>query len=308
MTLRRASSWAIERGGLIAHIGLGDASKREPWPKPSKPRKPLSFCRTQPRFGCPGPCAACNDLGGLWRDYPFASAALHMVAFYYSRRAGRQVPGKRGSRDSRAKDLLASRHYLIWFPVQFCLIIGLLIWVARTDHLSAFEEVLLFLGVGVISGTIGINYSHELMHQKPRIERWLADLLLASVLYGHFRSEHLLVHHRYVGTPRDPVTARYNEGFHRFFPRVLLQCLRSAFRAEQAMLARKGLPWWHNSNPFWRYWAAASRVPVGSICDRRILGSVPFRFPSIHCDLAARTGELCRALRVDPETSGRRKV
>ena len=74
-------------------------------------------------------------------------------------------------------------------------------------------------------------------------------------MYSHFRSEHMLVHHRYVATPKDSVTARYNEGFHRFFPRVLHQCLRSAFQAEKAMLARKGLPWHHASNPFWRYWA-----------------------------------------------------
>ena len=54
--------------------------------------------------------------------------------------------------------------------------------------------------------------------------------------------------------PRDPVTARYNEGFHRFYPRVLRQSLVSAFRAERDMLARRGLPWTHQSNPFWRYW------------------------------------------------------
>ena len=106
-----------------------------------------------------------------------------------------------------------------------------------------------------MSGTIGINYSHELMHQKSKLERWLADLLLATVLYSHFRSEHLRVHHLYVGTPRDAVTARYNENYHRFFPRVLRDGLRSSFRAERAMLARKGLPWHHPSNPFWRYWA-----------------------------------------------------
>ncbi|MEQ8368571.1 MAG: alkane 1-monooxygenase, partial [Roseicyclus sp.] len=67
-------------------------------------------------------------------------------------------------------------------------------------------------------------------------------------------SEHLLVHHRYVGTPRDPVTARYNEGFHRFFPRVLRQCWISAFNAEKAMLARKNKPWTAIENPFWIYW------------------------------------------------------
>jgi len=105
---------------------------------------------------------------------------------------------------------------LIWAPVQFITIFGLIFYATRADHLSTGALIGLFFGVGVISGTIGINYSHELMHQKPKAERWLGDILLSMVLYSHFRSEHLLVHHRYVGTPRDPVTARYNEGFHQF--------------------------------------------------------------------------------------------
>ncbi len=144
---------------------------------------------------------------------------------------------------------------LIWFPVQFGLLCWLLWYVPRAEHLSVWEKAGVFFGMGVVSGTIGINYAHELMHQKSRLERWLADLLLAVVGYSHFRSEHLRVHHIWVGTPRDPVTARYNEGFHRFFPRVLVQCHRSAWTAEAAMLARKGLPWWHRSNPYWRYGA-----------------------------------------------------
>ncbi|MBK6466315.1 MAG: alkane 1-monooxygenase [Rhodobacter sp.] len=143
----------------------------------------------------------------------------------------------------------------IWFPVQFAVLCFMLWFVPQAAHLNIVEKVALFFGMGVMSGTIGINYSHELMHQKSKLERWLADLLLATVLYSHFRSEHLRVHHLYVGTPRDAVTARYNENFHRFFPRVLRDGLRSSFRAERAMLARKGLPWHHPSNPFWRYWA-----------------------------------------------------
>lgn len=144
---------------------------------------------------------------------------------------------------------------LLWAPLQVFTIIALLWYTATTDHLSGWEEWLLFCGVGVISGTIGINYAHELMHQKPKVERWMADILLASVLYSHFRSEHLLVHHRYVATPRDPVTARYNESFWKFFSRVLLACWLSAFNAEKAMLARKKRPWTDLSNPFFRYWA-----------------------------------------------------
>ena len=143
---------------------------------------------------------------------------------------------------------------LLWVPVQLATIFGILTYVTRTAHLNGFEEWALFAGLGILSGTIGITYAHELMHQKPKAERFLGDILMCSVLYGHFRSEHLLVHHRYVGTPRDPVTARYGESFWRFFPRVLWQSLVSSFRAEKAMLARKGQPWWHRSNPFWRYW------------------------------------------------------
>jgi len=146
---------------------------------------------------------------------------------------------------------------LIWAPIQFALLFWMIWYVTGPGdaHLSALETIVLFFGVGVITGTVGINYSHELMHQKDRGERFLGDALLSMVLYSHFRSEHLRVHHLYVGTPRDPVTARYNEGFHRFLPRVLKGSLLSAFKAEKAMLARKGKPWTDAQNPFWRYWA-----------------------------------------------------
>lgn len=142
---------------------------------------------------------------------------------------------------------------IVWPPIQALTLFGLIWYVTHATHLGTAEKIGLFFGMGVISGTIGINYSHELMHQKNRLERWLADVLLAMVLYSHFRSEHLRVHHLWVGTPRDPVTARYNEGFHRFLPRVLVQCIRSAWKAEAAMLARRDLPVSHRSNPFWLY-------------------------------------------------------
>lgn len=142
---------------------------------------------------------------------------------------------------------------VVWLPIQIILVFGLIYYVTHTAHLGLVEKLVLFFGVGVITGTVGINYSHELMHQKSRFERWLADGLLAMVLYSHFRSEHLLVHHIYVATPRDPVTALYNEGFHKFYPRVLRQCFHSAWNAEKAMLARRKSSVYNLRNPFWRY-------------------------------------------------------
>ncbi|MGB1234701.1 MAG: alkane 1-monooxygenase [Planktomarina sp.] len=142
---------------------------------------------------------------------------------------------------------------LIWAPLQFITVFAVLAYTVNATQLGGWEKIGLFIGVGVITGTIGINYSHELMHQRSRLERWSADILLAMVLYSHFRSEHLLVHHRYVGTPKDHVTARYGEGFYRFFARVIRHCLPSAFKAEADMLKRKNKPWYDTTNPFWRY-------------------------------------------------------
>ena len=71
---------------------------------------------------------------------------------------------------------------LLWGPVQFVTVFGVLLYVSLSGHLGAG----LFVGVGVVAGTIGINYSHEMIHQKPRVERWIADILLAMVLYAYF--------------------------------------------------------------------------------------------------------------------------
>ncbi|KAA8608664.1 alkane 1-monooxygenase [Salipiger aestuarii] len=142
---------------------------------------------------------------------------------------------------------------MLWAPVQFVALFSLIWHMGHADHLSALEKFGVMFGTGVMTGSVGIVYSHELLHQRNRLERALGDGLLAMVLYSHFRSEHLLVHHVWVGTPRDAVTARYNEGFHRYYPRVLRDCPASAFRAERALLARRGLPWWHRRNPFWKY-------------------------------------------------------
>jgi alkane 1-monooxygenase len=143
----------------------------------------------------------------------------------------------------------------VWPFVQGVTVFGIIAYVTARGHLGLFEMIGLGVSLGILSGAIGIVYAHELIHQKGRGERWLGDILMGMALYGHFRTEHLRVHHRYVCTPKDPATALYNEGFYRFFPRVVRASLASAWAAEAALLARKGLPVWHRSNPFWRYGA-----------------------------------------------------
>ena len=141
----------------------------------------------------------------------------------------------------------------IWLPIQLALIFGSLWWVTRTEHLSDREGILLMIGVGVVSGAVGIVFAHELIHQKNRFERRLGELLMCSVLYGHFVTEHLAVHHTHVGTTKDAATARYNESFYRFFPRVLYSSLRSAWSVEADRQTRRNRPVLSLENPFWRY-------------------------------------------------------
>lgn len=142
---------------------------------------------------------------------------------------------------------------MVWVPVQFVLLFWIIGYVSAHRHLGWIEVIVLLYGVGIMTGAAGIVYAHELMHQRNNRERWLGDLLLSMVLYSHFRSEHLLVHHIHVGTPRDAVTARYNESFLRFFPRVLMETPVSSWKAEVAMLKRRGLSALDRRNPFWRY-------------------------------------------------------
>ena len=144
---------------------------------------------------------------------------------------------------------------LIWAPLQAITLFGVLAFISNSAHLVWWEKLGVAFGLGIMAGTIGIVYAHELMHQPSKLERWLGDILMSMAQYGHFRSEHLLVHHRYVATPRDAVTARYNEGFHRFFARVLPQSFRSAWEAEADRLAKRHHAIWRASNPFWRYGA-----------------------------------------------------
>ncbi|MGB0505646.1 MAG: alkane 1-monooxygenase [Pikeienuella sp.] len=141
----------------------------------------------------------------------------------------------------------------IWVPLQIGAIIGAIYAVSLPNHLHWSEAMALMMGVGIATGGIGITYAHELIHQKNRFERGLGNILLASVCYGPFTTEHLHNHHIYVATPKDPVTARYGEGFWRFFPRAVAGTFGSAWRIDHEQLRRRGygkLSW---RNPWWRY-------------------------------------------------------
>lgn len=147
---------------------------------------------------------------------------------------------------------------LVWLPLQIALIFGCIFAITRFDHLEQGEAIGLMLGVGLITGGVGIVYAHELMHQKNHLERFCGEWLMISVLYGHFTSEHLLVHHSKVATAHDSATARYNESLYAFFLRVIPGSFSSAWQVEATRLSKRERSVWHKSNPFWRYGLGAA--------------------------------------------------
>jgi alkane 1-monooxygenase len=111
-------------------------------------------------------------------------------------------------------------------------------WTVRLftqQTIFSVDMVMVLLLIGGSSG-FSIITAHELIHRKNKLEQGLGRLLLCSVLYEHFYTEHLRGHHVRVGTPEDPATARFGEAYEPFFRRTLQGQLRSAWRLETRRL------------------------------------------------------------------------
>src|SRR5262249_30456422 len=86
--------------------------------------------------------------------------------------------------------------------------------------------------------------AHELIHRPRRVLREFGRLILATVLYEHFYTEHVRGHHVRVGTKDDPATARFGESFNRFYVRTVPAQFRSAWRLEAARLGDADMKWY----------------------------------------------------------------
>mgnify|MGYP003314780846 CR=1 FL=1 len=68
--------------------------------------------------------------------------------------------------------------------------------------------VLASLSTGLCAAASAIVTAHELGHKKPKSPGWrLARMLLFSIHYPHFTTEHNHNHHKWVATDNDPASA-----------------------------------------------------------------------------------------------------
>lgn len=110
-------------------------------------------------------------------------------------------------------------------------------------HLNIIKDYFIIsaaLSTGASSGTLAIVVAHELIHRKNQIWNFMGRLLLFTVFNPYFFIHHLKIHHKYVGTDRDPVTARYGENYYRFFIRSIIGQIKQSFNLEKSRCEKEG--------------------------------------------------------------------
>jgi len=112
-------------------------------------------------------------------------------------------------------------------------------WYVATQSPS----VLTLIGLGISHGVglgFAINSGHEVGHKTDKVSKWIALLMLAPSLYGHFRVEHNMGHHSHVATPKDSATSYFRESFWHFMTREIPGAWRRAWAIESKRADRKG--------------------------------------------------------------------
>ncbi len=125
--------------------------------------------------------------------------------------------------------------------------------------------------IGSASGLSGIVVAHELMHRPSKALQLLSRIVMGSVLYEHFFTEHIRGHHVRVGTPDDPATARFGERFYPFFKRTVPAQFRSAWEIEIKRNGLEGVPVWHPRQ-------LRNRVVQGLLGELLLCGAITWAF------------------------------
>lgn len=119
--------------------------------------------------------------------------------------------------------------------------VTLLVRMFAAESFWSLDSLAAILLVGASSGYSGIVVAHELIHRSsPRLQL-VGRVILVTVLYEHFYTEHLRGHHVRVATRDDPATARFGESFNHFYLRTVPAQFASAWRIEAARLGDRSV-------------------------------------------------------------------
>ncbi len=164
--------------------------------------------------------------------------------------------------DSAMKSLDQDPYYQAiahaFIPLQYAAL-ALLAYQYSTKELPWYSRIGVAFTAGMVSGA-AINTAHELGHKSDKLNRTLSRISLAPAAYGHFAIEHNFGHHRWVATPKDPASSKFNESFWQFLPRTVIGGLRSSVVIETERLARRDKSFWSKDNELLQGWAMSAAL------------------------------------------------
>jgi alkane 1-monooxygenase len=186
--------------------------------------------------------ALAGFLGGVWAIV----AVLYLTAFVFimDRLIEYAATDKATHEEFPASTALC---IFLGFTHLILIVIAILALSGETG-LNIWERLACFILFGQYFGQVSNANAHELIHRGSRWLNRLGIALYSSIFFGHHASAHTKVHHTWVGSLRDPNTARLGESVFRFWPRAWFGSFMAGLRAENAMRARAKTPspkWTH---------------------------------------------------------------
>lgn len=173
-----------------------------------------------------------NLLGGWWVSLNiFFSLVLLALAELFT--------GENRQNDSDHNDWLPD--VILFFHVTLqCLCLTTFFYRVSMHDLKIIQTVLMSVATGINTGASAIVIAHELIHRKSRVFQRAGQFLLLTAGNIYFYVDHLKVHHKWVGTKRDPATARMGENVYAFFIRSAWGQTKSSWKTENERLKKSG--------------------------------------------------------------------
>tara|TARA_B100000579_G_C22816338_1_gene848048 strand:+ start:389 stop:1552 length:1164 start_codon:yes stop_codon:yes gene_type:complete len=117
------------------------------------------------------------------------------------------------------------------------------------DSLNIFDSIFLVAQMGLFIGIMGTVPGHELVHRKKnKFDMFMGNWLLALSWDCAFAVEHVHGHHKNVGLPSDPATAKRGENIYWFIINATYKEHRDAWKIELDQMKRRSIPKWSLRN------------------------------------------------------------
>ncbi|MGQ3058861.1 MAG: alkane 1-monooxygenase, partial [Nevskia sp.] len=157
---------------------------------------------------------------------------------------------RRNPPDAAVPDLEKDLYYkiLVWLSIPIFFVSWMAgAWAVSTAGFDWVGYLGVALSVALTNG-LALVVGHEVGHKNDRLEKRLAQIVLAVPAYGHFSAEHNRGHHKDVATPDDPASARLGETIYAFVLREIPGAMKRAWHDEKIRLERSGKSAWGPSN------------------------------------------------------------